>query len=359
MANDPNEGTSPVGTGTDGKLIMDQDDLSDSRKETLGSYLTNKTRGISLENSNQYQGIESANHYDIPDAKETIGIYSRESGLPTGPTTISTDESGFLAKASDLEDLAITYFNSLSKGYVDGDELRAGGTFTSDELPDKNSQVDGHSWLHKTADNESTSNISAVLTNNRFSRTKNNPMNRFVAATRQGIGTKQFADDQSIDPARSFVSANNIDRLSRVGRTLLLSATGDREKISGDGATIELSNLENSEAMRADNNSLMNMGGAAGNLLTNTLTTDVGSVPLGSRRVPVEHMYTENADGFKDGEYPEGMFNDSDFHNRNATYTDKSYGNLNSYLEPFLSSQAAGSINYQQSITNLFAVLAL
>jgi len=207
-------------TGNSGKVMIGQDDLTNHAKDTIGSYLNQKTRGVSEPGRPEFQGPESANKYPISEDRTPMSVIDDGTGKPYGPT-VAADGDGHLEALKSLEKDALIAFNNLSKGYMDNDQssssagLRMGGTFLPDEQPEKRGQEDGHTFL------SGKDHVSAVFAANRFTKMTHYNENPYLETMGSGASTEtQFRDFAPIDSlgvrgdARQFIQANEVDKLA-------------------------------------------------------------------------------------------------------------------------------------------------
>ena len=289
-------------------------DLTDSSVETLGSYMLGET------DRNYYHPTEPIDR-STPDDPGILGTQSL--------TDIVTDGSpdGFFAG---VQDAAAAYYATITDGSTP--DAVGGGTFGPlTDFLDKTSQTDGHhllgeivgdawSGVFDAADNafetpepksSIRSKVSDVLKHNRFSPGGESPY----------IEDKEYSD--GMFSIQKLVGRYNPDadpvafsELAKIGFSMMLTATGGRD-YGEDGA-----DPDSQDSTKA-------IGAGLGTQLAIT-------------RVPSEDMYARAATGFPKGADDLDISVNQDGKKRKGAGTEayeaknsKSYGQLNSYLEPF------------------------
>ena len=201
MSTDPSEITSPQ-SSSPGDFVKEGDDLHPQRIAKLGDYISNKTRGNPT--------IESQNSYPVSSEREDYRTTTAD-GYPTGPTNVS-DGDGFLNDINQYQEEAVRYFKNISKGQ----------TFIQDEMPDKQKQQDGHTFLSK----EVPGLISSAIKQNRFAKMSFNDGNQFMDLQNPEKASDIYGLDSYSAGADKVLTVNEIDELAKVGRQLSLAASG-------------------------------------------------------------------------------------------------------------------------------------
>mgnify|MGYP001251689697 CR=1 FL=1 len=334
MANDPNENVSPVPH----PIIIDNADLSQERKETLGGYLSELTRGnaTNYDYGRNEQGIEASNNpYPVSyvAGSQEIELYDRISGLPSELTTPNSSQNHYLKEVQNLESEAVNIFNNLSNGGTPGPENISGTFEDVDSIINKNDQVSGHHLLRNLKEENP---ISSILKHNRFTKDDS-------GTVRTRFSQSQFGDFQDIsarpDGSYNTTSPDEFKRLARIGRSLMLSATGDRKPGT---------KVEDAEDTVSSNQGFGGFNGIVAKAALGSVTfgDGLGAVPLGTKRIPVEDLHSFNQDKTDED------FSDDDI--KFSDYTSESYGQLNSYMEDF-SSRAM----FDQAIAGMFSSLGM
>jgi len=305
---------SPEGTNADGTVNVNlPDDIraigyEDPPKKTLGDWLADQTE------KNEYG----------PSGGLTVA--SKMQGA-TEPPPINTagDDSGARVFFNDVLEDAASYFEGISKGGTP--DTRTGGTFDSADLLDlldKNDGSSGNTLLGDipgdalntagTQDYGDSSNnpvkekISSVLKYNRFSPGGSSP---YIQDQQYSKGP--WSEQKTFGEYKDDGKTPTLQELAKVGLSLMLRATGDNTdpdsanstKAIGQGIDVQLALAKtkqtelNVSAVSSDVMGLSNTG------LNNTTMYTAGIRRKGSKTEPLE---AEHA---------------------------KSWGQLNSYLEPW------------------------
>ena len=283
-------------------------DLKDDSKETLGSYLT------ALAEENYYQPQE-----------EVILSSEVTQALPGTPGYSEPVENTTFFR--DVAAEAVAYFQTLSDGSTP-DAIGGGSLGDISDLIDKTSQTDGHallakvvgdSWTEVFESQENSSDpgsdlrakISPVLNYNRFQPGGDSPYIE-DAAYSDGMFSLQTKVGRYDDEA----SAVALSEMAKIALSMMLTATGasteQNDPDSADSTTAIGAGILNQLQLKKVDTVNLSVRQAAGNQqkgkrspLTNTTVNQAGIKRKGAETDPLD---AKNA---------------------------KSYGVLNSYLEPF------------------------
>ena len=295
----------PEGTDTDGK-VKSGDDLKESSKDTLGSYLSSLT---------------SVNSFPISPDNPRIETSLTNGGKPAEFQTGGQDETkGFTKSFSDNPKggaSAVSEFNTLSDS----------GKFSLNDFLDKNAQIDGHDLLRSIISNKAPGEpgignssgvtalptpedapivqkkISAILKNgNRFDPTPgSSPYIEDGKFTDPGIPISQGA----FGAYNSEATRTTIEELKKVAHALMIKQTGHKKgkDTDPDSGTV----------------------------------VDPTNVQMGATKLSIGHTRPNNAFGAPDPSTRALLdidlrYNDVD---GKSLKTVKSYGALSSYREDF------------------------
>ena len=294
-------------------VAFETSDLKDSSRETLGYYL---------------QGLAQSNYYQPP-SEENIQ-FAVSQGLPGTPgysAPVIEGESFFKDIAAD----AATYFENLSDGSTP-DSIGGGALGDISDILDKTSQVDGHALLGKVVGDtwstvfESVENssdpgvdlrekISPVLNYNRFQPGGSSPY-----IQDQNYSNGLFSLQTQVGRYNPDGEAVALEELAKIALSMMLTATGDPGTDDGN----------------ADPDGMDSTNAIGAGILNQLQLQKVDSV----------NLRTYNAAGFPSG--TPSLINtklegagEKGIRRKGKTTEDldaknaKSYGVLNSYLEPF------------------------
>jgi hypothetical protein len=293
------------------KVAFETSDLRESSIETLGSYM------LSVTERNYYHEDEPI-HQSTPDDPGILGTQALTDIVTDGPA------DGFFAG---VQTAAAAYYATITDGSTP--DAEGGGTFGPlTDFLDKTSQTDGHHLLGSVVGNAWTGvfqdsgnqpaegaadslrgKVSAVLQHNRFSPGGDSPY-----IEDQSYSNGMFSLQNTVGRFDEDANSAAFKDLANIAFSMMLTATGASESDSNPNS--------------ADS--------------TNAIGQGLG-VQLALSKVPINDLYAKNAHGFPGN--PTTLSEDhinqpgirrkgtktEDLDARNA----KSYGQLNSYLEPF------------------------
>ena len=299
--------TSPESkSGSDSPVETYRDDLYKERKDTLGSYLSNLTKGD--------VGIEKKNTYSIEydnDTVEEISVIS-DDGTPAPITDPPSNQDAF-QNDPNIED-AIRYFKNLSEGKQED----FGGTFENvRDILNKNSQIDGHGILNNP---EIVSAVSNALKVNRWT-----PITAETAEEDKrfpDMKLSQYNVDLNLPIDEKKKLGADYEKLRRVGRSLLLAASSDTTVANNEATNInsreENFNLGDFDLGSFIASNIPGIGDEAG--------ID-GSVASATERVAVSKL-NARTQGIENGDV-------SQQERRIIEYSRFSYGTLNNHVRTF------------------------
>jgi hypothetical protein len=275
------------------------DDLKKDLKEALGRFTHHTTaQGI---NSNDYPISDKTEEFSLRDDDGTPSAYTSGDG---GEAKRYLDDNTGGEATIDNPKIS-SYFQKISGG---GDpKTRGGGTFSAGQLGDivdksgKDRSLSGHDALGRAADEVIISPV--LATTNRFDPGKNTPYaGRGETLSNNQVDSLKFASKQNkLGVYNEDSAAVKIKEMKDIGEKMVIMATGHTP-----GG--------------------FNLGGLTQEALLPSLAQ------LGASKVPRHEMYAKNRDnpGFGAGN-PDTV----GVATENPGYRDKSFGAMNSPLEPF------------------------
>ena len=299
------------------------DDISNSQKTRLGDYLSSMTE--TGNKSNEYKISPGSSEWS----------YQSEDGAPAPLTQPGLGVDNHYL--DDVETAAKNYFNMLSRGSHgrgkadDGFAVHGGEDLVTDTegttIIDKNAQTAGHhiygdmkSGARATADTENPvqQKISSVLQYNRWNQEPGKSPYVEEGELSNGMYTAQRRLGV-YDPTAESVK---IDHLRKVGLSLMLKASGDDNSTSSSGA-LDPDGLKASNVLMPDG---------------------IASVQMASAKVDIAALRTGAAAGAGRAINPATSALTVTDNNGTGNRLSKSYGQLNTYLEPFGGGFPAGMV---------------
>ena len=299
------------------------DDISPTQKSRLGDYLSGLTETGSK--SNEYKISPGSSEWS----------YQSEDGAPAPLTQPDLGVDNHYL--DDVEADAKNYFNMLSRGSHgrgkadDGFAVHGGEDLVTDiageTIIDKNAQSTGHhlyggmkSGARATADTENPvqQKISSVLQYNRWNQEPGKSPYVEEGELSNGMYTAQRRLGV-YDPTAESVK---IDHLRKVGLSLMLKASGDDNSTSSSGA-LDPDGLKASNVLMPDG---------------------IASVQMASAKVDIAALRTGAAAGAGRAINPATSALTVTDNNGTGNRLSKSYGQLNTYLEPFGGGFPAGMV---------------